>query len=70
MAILAELHEVFQVVEAQVELGICLFEMARRGLSFQIPVSEEFLKESCGRRIAAPQGIRSTDPRPLGIGGP
>ena len=29
-----------------------------------------FIKESCGRRIAAPQGMRSTDPRPPGIGGP
>jgi hypothetical protein len=33
-------------------------------------ISGEFIKESCGRRTAAPQGIRSTDPRPPGIGGP
>src|SRR5713226_5481719 len=36
----------------------------------QLRISGEFIKESCGRRTAAPQGIRSTDPRPPGIGGP
>src|SRR6266403_1115588 len=33
-------------------------------------ISGEFIKESCGRRTAAHQGMRSTDPRPRGIGGP
>ena len=34
----------------------------------QLRTSGEFIKESW--RIAAPQGMRSTDPRPPGIGGP
>src|SRR6267378_7661763 len=33
-------------------------------------ISGAFTKESCGRRSAARQGRRSTDPRPRGIGGP
>lgn len=36
----------------------------------QLRISGEFIKESCVRHTAAPQGMRSTDPRPLGIGGP
>ena len=32
--------------------------------------AEEFIRVSCGRRTAGPQGMRSTDPRPPGIGGP
>jgi len=32
--------------------------------------SGQFMTERRGRRTAAPRGIRSTDPRPLGIGGP
>jgi hypothetical protein len=39
LAILTELDKTFQVVEAQVELGIRLFEMAHRDLSFPDPVS-------------------------------
>ena len=37
LAIPTELDEVFQVVEAQVALGICLFEIAQRDLSFPDP---------------------------------
>src|ERR1700687_3431616 len=33
-------------------------------------ISGEFILESCGRRTAAHQGIRATDPRPPDIGGP
>jgi hypothetical protein len=36
----------------------------------QLRISGEFIWGSCGRRTAAPQGIRSTDPRLPGIGGP